>query len=104
VNFGYSPLWIAIFSCQTRDCLEARWAQTSLFKKILCETTKNMVRNHDLVAPTRPLVKVTLGNATLIVASTERALFISVQTRKLLADGARCIGTSIFHTMIVTVG
>jgi hypothetical protein len=99
VNFGYSPLLVAIFSCQTRDCLEARGAQTSLFKKILCKTTKNMFRNHDLVAPTRPLVKVTLGNATLIVASTERALFISAQTGKLVADGARCIGIPIFHTI-----
>jgi len=28
------------------------------------------------VAPTRPLVQVTFGNATLIIASTEGALFI----------------------------
>jgi hypothetical protein len=63
------------------------------------DIAKNMFRNHDLVAPTRPLVKVALGNATLIVASTERALFISAQTRKLVADGARCIRIPIFHTM-----
>lgn len=65
---------------------------------------KNMFRNNDLMAPTRPLVKMTLVNATLIVASTERALFISAQTCKLVADGAGWIGIPIFHTMIVTVG
>jgi hypothetical protein len=63
-----------------------------------------MFRNHDLVAPTWPLVKVTFGNTTLIVVSAEWALFISAQTRKLIADGADCIGIPIFHTMIVTVG
>jgi len=100
VNFGYSSLWIAIFSCQTRDHLQARWAQASQFNKILCEPTKNVSRNHDLVAPARPLVRVTFGNATLIVASTKWASFISAQTRKRGEDGAR-IGIPIFHAMIV---
>ena len=59
-----------------------------------------MFRNHDLVAPTRPLVKVTFGNATLIVASTEWAFFISARTRNPGKDGAR-IGVPIFHAMTV---
>jgi hypothetical protein len=60
-----------------------------------------MSRNHDLVAPTGPLVKVTFGHATLIVVSTEWAFFISAQTRKPGEDGVR-IGIPIFHAMIVT--
>jgi hypothetical protein len=76
MNLGYDSLWVGIFLGQTRDCRKARWAQTSLFKKIFCQTRNNMSRNHDFVAPTRPLVQVTFGNATLIIASTEGALFI----------------------------
>jgi hypothetical protein len=50
---------------------------------------KNLSRNHDLVAPTGPLVQLTFGNATSIVASTEGALFISAQEGELGMDAAR---------------
>jgi hypothetical protein len=100
-NFGYRSFWIAIFSCQTCDCFEARWTQTSRFRKILCQTTKNISRDHLLLAPTRPLVKMAFGNPTLVVASAEWAFFISAQTRRLGEDGA-LIGIPVFHAMIVT--
>ena len=89
MDLGYDPLWVIIFFRQTGDGLKAIRADTSWFLKILCEMTKNIPRNDDFLAPARSLVQLTFGNATMIIASAEGALFISAQAHRVGVYAAR---------------